>query len=42
VARPLDPEGDDVVFGGSLVTAGSESLLREVRHLLQPTSEEAS
>lgn len=36
VAQPLDPEADDVVFGGSLVTTGSESLLREVRSLLQP------
>lgn len=35
-AQPLDPDQDDVVFGGSLVTAGSDSLLREVRALLQP------
>ncbi|PSQ67154.1 MAG: inositol phosphatase [Bacteroidetes bacterium QH_2_64_74] len=36
VAQPLDPNADDVVFGGSLVTAGSETLLHEVRTLLQP------
>ena len=36
VAQPLDPNVDDVVFGGSLVTAGSETLLHEVRTLLQP------
>lgn len=38
VAQPLDPDSrrDDVVFGGSLVTAGSEALLHEVRDLLQP------
>lgn len=36
VAEPLDPTANDVVFGGSLVTAGSEPLLREVRGLLQP------
>ncbi len=40
VAQPLDPNADDVVFGGSLVTAGSEALLHEVRTLLQPTSKE--
>jgi histidinol-phosphatase len=36
VAAPLDPAADDVVFGGSLVTAGSEALLEAVRTLLQP------
>ena len=36
VAQPLDPNADDVVFSGSLVTAGSETLLHEVRTLLQP------
>ena len=36
VAESLDPEADDVVFGGSLVTASTGSLLQEVRHLLQP------
>ena len=36
VVEPLDPDADDVVFGGSLVTAGSEALLQEVRSLLQP------
>jgi histidinol-phosphatase len=35
-AAPLDPNADDVVFGGSLVTAGSEALLHEVRTLLHP------
>ena len=40
VAQPLDPNADDVVFGGSLVTAGSESLLHKVRTLLQPTDDE--
>jgi len=40
VAQPLDPDADDVVFGGNLVTAGSESLLHEVRTLLQPTDDE--
>ena len=42
VAQPLDPDADDVVFGGSLVTAGSESLLREVRTLLQPIGQSAA
>lgn len=36
VALPLDPDVDDVVFGGSLVTAASESLAREVRSVLLP------
>jgi len=36
VAAPLNEEEEDIVFGGSLVTAGSESLLRDVRALLQP------
>ncbi|PSQ63140.1 MAG: inositol phosphatase [Bacteroidetes bacterium QH_10_64_19] len=36
VAQPLDADEEDVVFGGSLVTAGSESLLRTIRTLLQP------
>lgn len=36
VAEPLDQEKDDVVFGDSLVSAGSETLLHEVRALLQP------
>ena len=35
-AQPLDATEDDIVFGGSLVTAGSETLLQEVRTLLQP------
>lgn len=36
VAQPLDAEEEDVVFGGSLVSAGSQALLEEVRTLLQP------
>ncbi|MFB6273324.1 MAG: inositol monophosphatase family protein [Salinibacter sp.] len=36
VAQPLDAEEDDVVFGGSLITAGSEALLYDIRTLLQP------
>lgn len=40
VAEPLDPEADDVVFGGSLISAGSEALLEDVRPLLQPKSSE--
>lgn len=36
VALPLDPSVDDVVFGGSLLTASTESLAHEVRRLLQP------
>ncbi|MFB6098573.1 MAG: inositol monophosphatase family protein [Salinibacter sp.] len=36
VAQPLDPTADDIVFGSSLITAGSEDLLRKVRTLLQP------
>lgn len=39
VAQPLDPEAEDVVFGGSLVTASTESLLRQVRTLLRPDGE---
>ncbi len=35
-AAPLDEDEDDIVFGGSLVTAGSEALLEDVRTLLQP------
>jgi len=42
VAAPLDPDADDVVFGDSLVTAGSEALLHEVRTLLQPSGDEAA
>ncbi len=40
VAEPLDPEVDDVVFGGSLISAGSQALLEDVRRLLQPESAE--
>ena len=36
VAAPLSPGADDVVFGGSLVTAGSEALLKDIRTRLQP------
>ena len=36
VAAPLDDTEDDIVFGGSLITAGSEPLLNDVRTLLQP------
>mgnify|MGYP006281685185 CR=1 FL=1 len=36
VAEPLDDSVDDVVFGGSLITAGSKALLDDVRTLLQP------
>lgn len=36
VALPLDADVGDIVFGGSLVTAGSEALAREVRRVLQP------
>lgn len=36
VALPLDPTVDDLVFEGSLVTAGSEVLAQEIRRLLQP------
>jgi len=42
VAQPLDPAEDDVVFGGGLVTAGTASLLHEVRSLLQPTDPDES
>jgi histidinol-phosphatase len=44
VAQSLDPDSgrDDVVFGGSLVTAGSDALLQEVRTLLQPSGDEAA
>ncbi|MFP4227835.1 MAG: inositol monophosphatase family protein [Salinivenus sp.] len=37
VALPLDPSADDLVFGGSLLTASSEALATQVRTLLQPT-----
>ncbi len=40
VAAPLDPSADDIVFGGSLVTAGSEALLNDVRTLLQPNRDD--
>jgi histidinol-phosphatase len=36
VAVPLDPSADDVVHGGSLLSAGSETLAEDVRTLLQP------
>ncbi len=36
VAAPLDENEDNIVYGGSLVTAGSEALLDNVRTLLQP------
>ena len=36
VAAPLDEDEDDIVFGGSLVTASREALLHDVRTLLQP------
>jgi histidinol-phosphatase len=36
VAAPLDDEVDDIVHGGSLITAGSPALLDAVRALLQP------
>jgi histidinol-phosphatase len=36
VAQPLDAAEEDVVYSGSLVTAGSEALLHDVRTLLQP------
>jgi histidinol-phosphatase len=36
-AQPLDADEEDIVFAGSLVTAGSEALLHDVRSLLQPT-----
>ena len=36
VAGALDPAADDLVHGGSLVTAGSEALLDEVRATLRP------
>jgi len=36
VARPLNPDAESVVYGGSLVTAGSEALLDEVRAILRP------
>lgn len=36
VALPLDPSADDVVFGGSLLTASTEALAHEVRRLLHP------
>ena len=36
VAEALDEEADDVVFGGSLVTASSPELLQNVRTVLRP------
>jgi len=36
VVQPLDADEDDVVFGGSLVTAGSEALAQDIRTLLRP------
>ena len=36
VAVPLDADAEDVVFGGSLLTASTDALAREVRELLQP------
>lgn len=36
VAQPLDDKADDVVFGGSLITASTDALAQEVRSLLQP------
>jgi histidinol-phosphatase len=42
VAQPLAPGADDVVFGGSLVTTGSEALLHEVCSVLQPAADHAS
>ena len=39
VAAPLDDSVDDIVFGGSLVTAGHPDLLEDVRSLLQPTAD---
>jgi histidinol-phosphatase len=36
VAASLDENEDDIVFGSSLITAGSETLLTDVRTLLQP------
>ena len=41
VAAALDPDADDVVFGGSLVTAGSEALLEAVRTTLRPDAPDA-
>jgi histidinol-phosphatase len=35
-AQPLDADEEDIVFGGSLITAGSETLLQAVRTILQP------
>ncbi|PSQ97383.1 MAG: inositol phosphatase [Bacteroidetes bacterium SW_9_63_38] len=39
VAAPLDTTVDDIVHGGSLVTAGSPALLDAVRTLLQPSGQ---
>jgi histidinol-phosphatase len=36
VARPLDPDAERVVYGGSLVTAGSEALFDAVQTTLRP------
>jgi histidinol-phosphatase len=35
-AQPLDATEENIVFGESLVTAGSETLLQDIRTLLQP------
>lgn len=39
VAMTLDGSRDDVVFGGSLVTAGSDALAHAVRRVLQPDAQ---
>lgn len=39
VAEPLDADEDDVVLGGSLVTASSSELLQAVRTVLQPNGD---
>lgn len=39
VAAPLDESVDDIVYGGSLITAGSRNLLDDVRTLLQPVDD---
>jgi histidinol-phosphatase len=38
VAAPLDPAADDVVFGGSLVSAADPALLEDVQALLEPSA----
>jgi len=40
VAQSLDMDEEDIVFAESLVTAGSEALLHEVRSLLHPHGEQ--